>query len=159
MCDVFNLISLSWYRPHPPPPLAAKTDQDETSVISHLRWCPGVGKTSGAARKSKYRDQSATISSWHLLSRMICSCVFIWSWTFWIYVSRFSEINNWSEAHSMGSGNKASSERETKNCDAMWNNFFLIEWSRVHHQYHFLLLLCDITRPIHLVWASLHHSS
>ena len=55
-------------------------------------------------------------------------------------LSRFYVINNWSEARSMGSGNKASSERERLKT-AMWNNFFLIEWSRVHHQYHFLPLL------------------
>ena len=41
------------------------------------------------------------------------------------FMSRDSQINNWSEAHSMGSSNKASSERETKNCDV---EQFLSDW-------------------------------
>ena len=57
MCDVFNLISLAPISAAPAPP-AAKTDQDERSVISHLRR-PGVRKTSGAARKSKYSIETS----------------------------------------------------------------------------------------------------
>ena len=57
MCDVFNLISLAPISAAPAPP-AAKTDQDERRVISHLRR-PGVRKTSGAARKSKYSIETS----------------------------------------------------------------------------------------------------
>ena len=158
MCDVFNLISLSWYRPHPPPWQqklikmrrawsVISADVQESGRHREQQESPNTGiSLPQSHRDTCYREWFARAYLFELR-------------TFWIYVSRFSEINNWSEAHSMGSSNKASSERETKNCDVMWNNFFLIEWSRVHHQYHFLLLLCDITRPIHLVWASLHHSS
>ena len=168
MCDVFNLISLTLISAARPP--GAKTDQDELRVIRHLR-CPGVRMTSGAARKSKYsietsgtRDQTPWPQShpdtcyrkWFAQRlRVIFIGVEHFGFRSWL-LSRDSEINNWSEPHSMAPVIKHLQRERLKT--AMWNNFFLIEWSRVHHQYHFLLLLLWHRSPAHLVPVSEHHS-
>ena len=170
MCDVFNLISLTLISAARPP--GAKTDQDELRVICHLRY-PGVRMTSGAARKSKYsietsgtRDQTLVWPQSHPDTcyrkwfaqrlRVIFIGVEHFGFRSWL-LSRDTEINNWSEPHSMAPVIKHL-ERERDQKTAMWNNFFLIEWSRVHHQYHFLLLLLWHRPPAHLVPASEHHS-
>ena len=148
MCDAFNLISLAPISAAPasPPPRQQK--------LIKMR---GVWSVISAVQESgRHRDQqeSPNTASRHeesdtgnlILTPVIgcdllrdCSCCYLFQLNILdLCLSRFSMINNWSEARSMGSGNKASSERLKT---AMWNNFFLIEWSRVHHQYHFLPLL------------------